>query len=99
MRMFNVLPKLIKNTVRKLTHLTCNSPKKKSLVPCQSECDHTRRIYHFQQVLMQPITSTWYQSILLLSYPPRGIVAFTLRNGIICTTARMVRSEQKKETP
>lgn len=24
--MFNVLPKLIKNTIRKLTHLTCNSP-------------------------------------------------------------------------
>ena len=26
MRMFNVLPRLIKNTVKNLTHFTCNSP-------------------------------------------------------------------------
>lgn len=27
MRMFNVLPRLIKNTVKKLSRFTCNSPK------------------------------------------------------------------------
>ena len=26
MRMFNVVPRLIKNTVKNLTHFTCNSP-------------------------------------------------------------------------
>ena len=26
MRMFNILPRLIKNTVKNLTHFTCNSP-------------------------------------------------------------------------
>ena len=29
MRMFNVLPRLIKNTVKNLTHFTCNSPAEK----------------------------------------------------------------------
>jgi hypothetical protein len=28
MRMFNVVPRLIKNTVKNLTHFTCNSPVK-----------------------------------------------------------------------